>query len=99
GWKTEELKRMAKDLDVAVLAIHTMNASNSMSGGAAPEYKYDVSLLLYDDETYQSILPVMDRAQPQHNVRWLVEYQRRYGKRQAPAMLIVDDNYPLIRDG
>lgn len=97
-WKTQEIKKLAKDLNVAVLAIHTLNASGGMSGGAGPEYKLDLALKLIGDEEYWESYPVGQRPQAQHDIRWLKEVHRRYGRSEAAVQLRMSDELPLITE-
>lgn len=96
-WKTQELKRMAKELGIAVLALHTVNATGEQSGGTGPAYRLDLALNLVSDKVYQEryVNPLEKRA-PYDNVRWLREVRRRYGKWQPASQLVMHDALPVM---
>lgn len=98
-WKTQELKGLAKDAGVAVLAIYTLNASKELSGGASPRYNVDLAMKLESDYDYQARRPELERERAEIDRVWLTDVFRRYGAAQAAVMLKKDQDFPIIHDG
>ena len=102
-WKLSELKSLAKDMDVAVIAVHELVLSGTMRGGAGMDYGVDLSLKLMSDADYRAerarkLDPILLARDKLDNVRWLTEDKRRYGGFQPPAELIVHPAFPFIGD-
>lgn len=97
-YKTLGLKKLAKDADVAILAIYTLNTQGELSGGEAPQYNVDLALKLMSDEEYQKDPSNPVKGTPQINILWLKEEYRRYGRYESVVQLKKDDEFPVIRD-
>ncbi len=98
-WKAREIKDMAKDFGVAVIAIHTLTGSGTLRAPAV-SYEVDHAMRLISDKEFKNALPPLDprKNDVKQNVVWLSEDFVRYGAPHKSQPFVADPNYPTVRD-